>query len=246
MGRWKWGGGVTVLTQCPRFPPRCPFQGDNYRTRLIPVGPASPELPFPSHYQRFVISTFAFVEPPSMAVLEGEVRGIPPNPSAGNPSLLGILQCWESPIPTPTPLPGSHPFGKLTLLSGVPQGSGVLFGGSLEACGDPFRGSPGDAGIPVAPRCTSPAALPCATWPSPSPAGPPASWECPHVSLGASRGLGGDLCVSPSSQANLLLPTGARRSPGHRSTGESVGTVTSQGRVVFPELPKGGGTQQRG
>uniref|UniRef100_A0A8D0ELW6 Zona pellucida glycoprotein 1 n=1 Tax=Strix occidentalis caurina TaxID=311401 RepID=A0A8D0ELW6_STROC len=53
--------------------PRCPFMGDNYRTQLVPVGPASPQLPFPSHYQRFVISTFTFVEPPSMAVLEGEV-----------------------------------------------------------------------------------------------------------------------------------------------------------------------------
>ncbi|NWW88200.1 ZP1 protein, partial [Rhynochetos jubatus] len=52
----------------------CPFEGDNYRTRLVPVGPATPQLPFPSHYQRFVISTFAFVEPtPSTAVLEGEV-----------------------------------------------------------------------------------------------------------------------------------------------------------------------------
>ncbi|NXG65404.1 ZP1 protein, partial [Hemiprocne comata] len=30
-------------------------------------------LPFPSHYQRFVISTFTFVEPPTLAVLEGEV-----------------------------------------------------------------------------------------------------------------------------------------------------------------------------
>ncbi|KAM9223543.1 LOW QUALITY PROTEIN: zona pellucida sperm-binding protein 1 [Leptosomus discolor] len=50
----------------------CPFEGDNYRTQLV-RGPASPQLPFPSHYQRFVISTFTFVEPPSMAVLEGEV-----------------------------------------------------------------------------------------------------------------------------------------------------------------------------
>lgn len=41
----------------------------------MPVGPASPQLPFPSHYQRFVVSTFAFVDTPSMAVLEGEVRG---------------------------------------------------------------------------------------------------------------------------------------------------------------------------
>lgn len=88
-----------MLTQCPCFPPRCPFQGDNYRTRLIPMGPASPELPFPSHYQRFVISTFAFVEPPRMAVLEGEVSGIPLNPYVGNASVLGIS---HPNIPRPT------------------------------------------------------------------------------------------------------------------------------------------------
>ncbi|XP_075282457.1 zona pellucida sperm-binding protein 1 [Opisthocomus hoazin] len=59
--------------QWPILVDGCPFMGDNYRTQLVPVGPASPQVPFPSHYQRFVISTFAFVEPPSMAVLEGEV-----------------------------------------------------------------------------------------------------------------------------------------------------------------------------
>ncbi|NXJ97982.1 ZP1 protein, partial [Corythaixoides concolor] len=59
--------------QWPILVDGCPFAGDNYRTQLVPVGPASPQLPFPSHYQRFVISTFTFVEPPSMEVLEGEV-----------------------------------------------------------------------------------------------------------------------------------------------------------------------------
>ncbi|NXD45189.1 ZP1 protein, partial [Copsychus sechellarum] len=67
------GPHATSQPQWPILVEGCPFQGDNYRTRLIPVGPASPELPFPSHYQRFVISTFTFVEPPGMAVLEGEV-----------------------------------------------------------------------------------------------------------------------------------------------------------------------------
>ncbi|NWV41968.1 ZP1 protein, partial [Grantiella picta] len=67
------GSHATSQPQWPILVDGCPFQGDNYRTRLIPVGPASLELPFPSHYQRFVISTFAFVEPPGMAVLEGEV-----------------------------------------------------------------------------------------------------------------------------------------------------------------------------
>ncbi|NXV38494.1 ZP1 protein, partial [Rissa tridactyla] len=59
--------------QWPILVDGCPYAGDNYRTQLVPVGPASPQLPFPSHYQRFVISTFTFVEPPTMAVLEGEV-----------------------------------------------------------------------------------------------------------------------------------------------------------------------------
>ncbi|XP_014734258.1 PREDICTED: zona pellucida sperm-binding protein 1 [Sturnus vulgaris] len=67
------GPHATSQPQWPILVEGCPFQGDNYKTRLIPMGPASPELPFPSHYQRFVISTFTFVEPPGMAVLEGEV-----------------------------------------------------------------------------------------------------------------------------------------------------------------------------
>uniref|UniRef100_A0A8D0EM30 Zona pellucida glycoprotein 1 n=1 Tax=Strix occidentalis caurina TaxID=311401 RepID=A0A8D0EM30_STROC len=71
-----WASPSTEATAEPQWPilvDGCPFMGDNYRTQLVPVGPASPQLPFPSHYQRFVISTFTFVEPPSMAVLEGEV-----------------------------------------------------------------------------------------------------------------------------------------------------------------------------
>ncbi|NXW09518.1 ZP1 protein, partial [Fregetta grallaria] len=71
-----WASPSTDAEAEPQWPilvDGCPFAGDNYRTQLVPVGPASPQLPFPSHYQRFVISTFTFVEPPSMAVLEGEV-----------------------------------------------------------------------------------------------------------------------------------------------------------------------------
>ncbi|XP_061204460.1 zona pellucida sperm-binding protein 1 [Neopsephotus bourkii] len=71
-----WASPSTEPTAEPQWPilvEGCPFEGDNYRTQLVPVGPASPQVPFPSHYQRFVISTFTFVEPPSMAVLEGEV-----------------------------------------------------------------------------------------------------------------------------------------------------------------------------
>ncbi|NXN20834.1 ZP1 protein, partial [Nycticryphes semicollaris] len=71
-----WASPSTDATSQPQWPilvDGCPFTGDNYRTQLVPMGPASPQLPFPSHYQRFVISTFTFVEPPTMAVLEGEV-----------------------------------------------------------------------------------------------------------------------------------------------------------------------------
>ncbi|XP_075569508.1 zona pellucida sperm-binding protein 1 [Pelecanus crispus] len=71
-----WAAPSTDAAAEPQWPilvDGCPFTGDNYRTQLVPVGPASPQLPFPSHYQRFVISTFTFVEPPSMEVLEGEV-----------------------------------------------------------------------------------------------------------------------------------------------------------------------------
>ncbi|XP_050192863.1 zona pellucida sperm-binding protein 1 [Myiozetetes cayanensis] len=67
------GSSAASQPQWPILVDGCPFQGDNYRTQMVPVGPASPELPFPSHYQRFVISTFTFVEPPGMAVMEGEV-----------------------------------------------------------------------------------------------------------------------------------------------------------------------------
>ncbi|NXQ32541.1 ZP1 protein, partial [Alaudala cheleensis] len=128
------GSHATSQPQWPILVEGCPFQGDNYRTRLIPMGPASPELPFPSHYQRFVISTFAFVEPPGMAVLEGEV----------------YISCSAS----------------------------VCHLSQPEPC-------------------------------------------------------------RPSCQ--LGVPSRARRSLGDR-TGDSMGTVTSQGCIVFPEVPKKGGS----
>ncbi|XP_061855563.1 zona pellucida sperm-binding protein 1 [Colius striatus] len=62
-----------ALPQWPILVDGCPFTGDSYRTQLVPVGAASPQLPFPSHYQRFAISTFTFVEPPAAAALQGEV-----------------------------------------------------------------------------------------------------------------------------------------------------------------------------
>lgn len=51
---------------------RCPYTGDNYQTKLIPVWEAS-DLLFPSHYQRFSISTFSFVDSVAKQALKGPV-----------------------------------------------------------------------------------------------------------------------------------------------------------------------------
>ncbi|XP_036893195.1 zona pellucida sperm-binding protein 4 [Sturnira hondurensis] len=50
----------------------CPYTGDNYQTQLIPVQEAA-SLPFPSHYQRFSISTFSFVDSVARRALKGPV-----------------------------------------------------------------------------------------------------------------------------------------------------------------------------
>ncbi|KAM3853649.1 zona pellucida sperm-binding protein 1 [Vipera latastei] len=60
--------------QWPVLVDGCPFEGDNYRTQLVPVGPATSELPFPNHYQRFIIYTFTFVDSAPQMVLDGSVR----------------------------------------------------------------------------------------------------------------------------------------------------------------------------
>uniref|UniRef100_A0A8D0HPW9 Zona pellucida sperm-binding protein 1 n=1 Tax=Sphenodon punctatus TaxID=8508 RepID=A0A8D0HPW9_SPHPU len=54
--------------QWPILVDGCPFLGDNYRTQLVPMGPVTSELLFPTHYQRFVISTFTFVDSASQMV----------------------------------------------------------------------------------------------------------------------------------------------------------------------------------
>ncbi|XP_053106430.1 zona pellucida sperm-binding protein 1 [Hemicordylus capensis] len=59
--------------QWPVLVEGCPFEGDNYRTQLVLVGPATSELAFPTHYQRFTLSTFAFVDSASQLVLDGLV-----------------------------------------------------------------------------------------------------------------------------------------------------------------------------
>uniref|UniRef100_A0A8D2IC68 Zona pellucida sperm-binding protein 4 n=1 Tax=Urocitellus parryii TaxID=9999 RepID=A0A8D2IC68_UROPR len=62
---WQcWATPSPSPQQQPQWPilvKGCPYAGDNYRTRLIPVQKV-PSLPFPSHRQRFSISTFSFVD----------------------------------------------------------------------------------------------------------------------------------------------------------------------------------------
>ncbi|XP_063812327.1 zona pellucida sperm-binding protein 4-like [Pseudophryne corroboree] len=58
------------LPQWPILVDGCPFEGDNYKTQLVPVGSA---VDFPSHYKRFVVSTFTFVDQASQLALGGLV-----------------------------------------------------------------------------------------------------------------------------------------------------------------------------
>ncbi|KAL0165345.1 hypothetical protein M9458_041098 [Cirrhinus mrigala] len=49
--------------------PLCPYQDDRYLTALVPVTGAS-GLQFPTHYKRFVVKMFTFVDPASLAPLQ--------------------------------------------------------------------------------------------------------------------------------------------------------------------------------
>ncbi|NXJ09482.1 ZP1 protein, partial [Odontophorus gujanensis] len=91
-----WAAPSTSPAAEPQWPilvDGCPFAGDNYRTQMVPVGPATLQLPFPSHYQRFAISTFAFVDTPSTVVLEGEVRQRHPPAQWGTTTTPGVTWC---------------------------------------------------------------------------------------------------------------------------------------------------------
>ncbi|KAM5223945.1 zona pellucida sperm-binding protein 1 [Hipposideros larvatus] len=91
---------VLVLHQCwatpsanpfqqPQWPilsDGCPFYGDSYRTQMIALDRA--KLPFPSHYQRFTIATFALLEAGSQRALRGPVYFFC-SASACSPSGLG-------------------------------------------------------------------------------------------------------------------------------------------------------------
>ncbi|XP_044092489.1 zona pellucida sperm-binding protein 4 [Neovison vison] len=58
--------------QWPMLVKGCPYTGDNYQTQLIPVQKAL-DPPFPSHYQRFSIFTFSFVDSVTKKALGGSV-----------------------------------------------------------------------------------------------------------------------------------------------------------------------------
>ncbi|XP_032464727.1 zona pellucida sperm-binding protein 4 isoform X2 [Phocoena sinus] len=70
---WATPSTNTLLQpQWPMLVNGCPYTGDNYQTKLIPVQRAL-DLPFPSHYQRFSISTFSFVDSVAKQALKGPV-----------------------------------------------------------------------------------------------------------------------------------------------------------------------------
>ncbi|NWU51731.1 ZP4 protein, partial [Dromas ardeola] len=58
--------------QWPVLVDGCPYAGDNYQTQLVPLSLASGLL-FPSHYQRFTLYTFTFVDSTSQEMLSGLV-----------------------------------------------------------------------------------------------------------------------------------------------------------------------------
>ncbi|KAM3924816.1 zona pellucida sperm-binding protein 4-like [Leptodactylus fuscus] len=53
----------TQQLQWPVLVNGCPFPEDNYKTIQVPVGSPSQSVPFPTHYQRFLVSTFTFLDP---------------------------------------------------------------------------------------------------------------------------------------------------------------------------------------
>ncbi|XP_043437201.1 zona pellucida sperm-binding protein 1 isoform X2 [Prionailurus bengalensis] len=57
--------------QWPILSEGCPFDGDSYRTRMVASDGAG--LSFPSHHQRFTVTTFALLDPGSQRALRGQV-----------------------------------------------------------------------------------------------------------------------------------------------------------------------------
>ncbi|XP_040200994.1 zona pellucida sperm-binding protein 4-like [Rana temporaria] len=71
-----WATNSASPTDAPKWPilfHSCPFPGDNYLSQGIPVGAPSQSMPLPTHYQRFMVSTFTFVAPNTQVSLGGLV-----------------------------------------------------------------------------------------------------------------------------------------------------------------------------
>ncbi|NXI51971.1 ZP4 protein, partial [Chloroceryle aenea] len=66
------GSNPQQQLQWPVLVDGCPYAGDNYKTQLMPLSLASGLL-FPSHYQRFTLYTFTFVDTTSQEMLSGLV-----------------------------------------------------------------------------------------------------------------------------------------------------------------------------
>ncbi|XP_044297720.1 zona pellucida sperm-binding protein 4-like [Varanus komodoensis] len=70
-----WATPSTNPLQQPQWPilvNKCPYRGDNYQTQFVLTGTAS-RLQFPSHYKRFIINTFTFVDSDDQQALNGHV-----------------------------------------------------------------------------------------------------------------------------------------------------------------------------
>ncbi|XP_073505921.1 zona pellucida sperm-binding protein 4-like isoform X1 [Phyllobates terribilis] len=70
-----WATNSPVPTnrlQWPILSNSCPFQGDNYLTELVPVA-SSQGMPFPTHYKRFIVNAFTFVDANTQTALSGLV-----------------------------------------------------------------------------------------------------------------------------------------------------------------------------
>uniref|UniRef100_A0A8C3S0W7 ZP domain-containing protein n=1 Tax=Chelydra serpentina TaxID=8475 RepID=A0A8C3S0W7_CHESE len=107
-----WATPSTNPLQQPEWPilvNGCPYEGDNYQTQLVPVGEAS-GLQFPSHHQRFVVSTFTFVDIPSQRALSGPVY-FHCSASACLPSgpERCVVQCPTNPQGRSESVPSWHP-----------------------------------------------------------------------------------------------------------------------------------------
>ncbi|ELK13491.1 zona pellucida sperm-binding protein 1 [Pteropus alecto] len=69
-----WAAPSVNPFQQPQWPilsEGCPFEGDSYRTRMVASDRA--DLPFPTHYQRFTVAAFAFLDSGSQRALRGPV-----------------------------------------------------------------------------------------------------------------------------------------------------------------------------